>query len=61
MGKFENYQTFDPGRFLHSYFDILNVFNVTDDIHSLFFFFALKCKAYHPVRRLETSAKSYVQ
>lgn len=44
--NFENYQTFDPGRVLHYYFDIINIFNFTDDVHSLFFFVALKYMAF---------------
>jgi hypothetical protein len=47
LANFENYQTFDPGRVLHSYFEILNTFNFINSAHSLFSQISFKYMAYH--------------
>jgi hypothetical protein len=47
MANFENYQTFDPGRFLHSYCEILNAVHFRNPVHSLFSLVSFKYMAYH--------------
>jgi hypothetical protein len=54
MANFENYQTFDPGRFLHSYFEILNAFHFRNPVHFLVSLVSFKYMA------LERLANAYI-